>query len=290
MRYLLFFLIFLPLMSTGQTFITDKAFQVFDSSGTAVSADDMLKKALKADVVFFGELHNNPIAHWLQLELTQALFKANDGKLMLGAEMFEADNQILINEYFLDLIPQKNFEDEARLWNNYKTDYKPLLEFAKANTIPFVATNIPRRYANLVFRGGFEAINELSDQAQRYIAPTPIPYDPELPGYKGMLEMMGGHGGEGAENFPKAQAVKDATMGYFITKNYIEDTIFLHYNGSYHSQNKEGIVWYINHYAPELKVMTITTVETEDISEITEEQQGLADYIITIPSNMTKTY
>lgn len=76
--------------------------------------------------------------------------------LILGAEMFESDNQVILNEYLAGLISQSSFENEARLWPNYKTDYKPLVEFAKTNKLQFVASNVPRRYASLVNSKGFE--------------------------------------------------------------------------------------------------------------------------------------
>lgn len=79
----------------------------------------------------------------------------------------------------------------ARLWNNHKTDYKPLVDFAKNNRTPFIATNVPRRYASMVFREGFEALNSLPSNEKKWIAPLPIPYDSTLPGYVKMIEMMG---------------------------------------------------------------------------------------------------
>jgi len=64
----------------------------------------LLKRAQKSDFVFFGELHDNPIAHWLELEVTKSLFDLKTKNLILAAEMFETDNQILIDEYFADII------------------------------------------------------------------------------------------------------------------------------------------------------------------------------------------
>jgi len=110
----------------------------------------MLKEAADADIVLFGELHDNPISHWLQLELTKDLYDLKKDKLVLGAEMFESDNQVILDEYLSGKILQSSFESEARLWSNYKTDYKPLVEFARINKLKFVASNIPRRY--LIFR------------------------------------------------------------------------------------------------------------------------------------------
>ena len=63
--------------------------------------------------------------------------------------------------FFLGFISEKNFEKEARLWPNYKTDYKPLVSFAKDNNLSFVATNIPRRYASAVFKNGLKKLRNL---------------------------------------------------------------------------------------------------------------------------------
>lgn len=284
----LFSLLLFSLITLSAMAQEKRAYRIFDTSGQEVTYAEMMEACAKNDLVFFGELHNNPIAHWLQLELTRDLYTARDSQLILGAEMFEADNQLLLNEYLLQQISEKNFEDEARLWNNYATDYKPLVEFAKANQLYFVATNIPRRYANLVYREGLESLDNLSATAKQYIAPLPITVDMDIPSYKDMLDMMGGHGGE---TLVQAQAVKDATMAYFIDKYWREGYTFIHYNGSYHSNRWEGIVWYLkNEFAPERSIVTINTVEQEDISAPTEDNAGLADFTICVPNTMTKTY
>lgn len=239
----------------------------------------------QANVVLFGELHNNPIVHWLQLEATTDLSKQR--KLTLGAEMFEADNQTQLNEYLAGEINQKAFDTVARLWNNYPTDYKPLVDFAKENKFKFIATNIPRRFASGVYRGGFESLEALSAEEKSWVAPLPIKYDATLPGYIKMKEMMGGHGGD---NLPKAQAVKDATMGYFILENREATNLFIHYNGAYHSDNYEGINWYLNQGAPNLKIVTVSVVEQDDVKKFNTEEKLKADFIIVVPSKMTKTY
>jgi len=267
-----------------------QAYQLYNIKGGKVKYKAMLNDAKDADIVFFGELHNNPICHWLQLELTKDLEEVKKDKLVLGAEMFEADNQLLIDEYLGGMIREKNFEQEVRLWKNYKTDYKPLLELAKDNNLKFIATNIPRRYASVVAKKGFEGLDSLSNEAKQYIAPLPVKYDPELKGYKAMLEMMADMGPSHADaNLPKAQAIKDATMAYFILQNWKPGETFIHYNGAYHSSNFEGIVWYLKQAKPDLNILTITSVEQDTISSLKEENTNLADYILCIPSDMTKT-
>jgi uncharacterized iron-regulated protein len=270
------------------------AYTIFTGEGKKSGYRNMVKEAVKADVVFFGELHDNPIAHWLELELTKDLFAAKGRELIVAAEMFETDNQLLIDEYFSGLIRESSFESEARLWNNYKTDYKPLLNFALENGLVFVASNIPRRYASMVASGGFEALEGLSPEALEFVAPLPVEYDPELPCYKDMLTMGPAIGGPMAkninENLPKAQAIKDATMAHSIVKYYQPSGSIIHYNGSYHSDRYMGIIWYLNRYRPGLKLSTIATVLQDDVSRMNEEHMGKADFVIVVPSSMTRTY
>ena len=259
-------------------------YQLFDKNGKKVSYKKLIKSAEKADVLLFGEHHNNSIVHWLQLELTKDL--AEKKQLVLGAEMLEADNQKQVNQYLSGEINQKQLDSTARLWSNYNTDYKPLVDFAKDKKLKFIATNIPRRYASMVFKNDFQALDNLSEEEKLWIAPLPIPFDINLPGYKAMMEMMA-HAGE---KMPKAQAIKDATMAHFILKNLVDNSLFLHYNGTYHSDNFEGISWYLKKSNPSLKIITISTVEQENISKLEKENYAKADFILVIDTDATKTY
>ena len=99
--------------------------------------------------------------------------------------------------------------------------------------------------------------------------------------------MMAGHG---SSNMPKAQASKDATMAYFILKYAVPGSLFIHYNGSYHSDNHDGIVWHLKQAKPELKIATVTTVSQKDIKKLLVENKGKADYIICVDEDMTNTY
>jgi len=261
------------------------AYKLFNAQGKKISYKKMLNKLAKADVVFFGEEHNNPIAHWLEYEVTADLFKKR--KLILGAEMFETDNQQGLSDYVSGEINNDVFKETVRLWKNYKTDYKPLVEFAKKNHIKFIATNVPRRYASLVYHKGFKALDTLPKSEKQWLPKLPIKYDAKLPGYVKMLSMMKGHGGA---NLPKAQALKDATMANSIAKNYKKGKLFIHYNGSYHSNNFEGILWYLKQQLPQLKILTIDLSEQKSVLKVESENKNKANFIIIVPDTMTKTY
>ena len=269
------------------SFKSDKmAYQLFDIKGNVTKYEQLLKSAKEADIILFGELHDNPIGHWLQLELTKDLFETKKSNLVLGAEMFEADDQIAINEYLQAKISDRTLKDEVKLWNNYETDYKPLLNFAKVNHLIFVAANIPRRYANLVYNKGIEKLDSIDADAKKWIAPLPMKYDANLKCYKDIFESAGGHGGQ---NLPKSQAIKDATMAHFILKNWSKGKTFIHYNGSYHSNFHQGIEWYLKQENPGLKIFTIGSTEQLAVDTLSKESIGLADFILCTPETMTKT-
>jgi uncharacterized iron-regulated protein len=278
---------FIPLLIlvAGASFAQDKSpYQLYDKNGKKVSYKKLLQSAKNAEVVLFGEYHNNSIVHWLQLELTKDL--ADEKQVVLGAEMFEADNQNQLNQYLAGEINQKQLDSTARLWPNYVTDYKPLVDFAKERKLKFIATNIPRRYASMVFKNDFQGLDNLTEEEKSWIAPLPIAFDITLPGYQAMLKMME-HAGE---KMPKAQAIKDATMAYFIFKNLQKNSVFIHYNGTYHSDNFEGINWYLKNNKSDIKIITISTVEQKDLLKLATENLSKADFILVVDEDVTKTY
>lgn len=278
----------LSLLFSIPTFAQHKAaYKLVDQNGKEIAYQVMIETLEDVDVVLFGEFHDNPISHWLQYEVVKSL---HDKKIniKLGAEMFEADQQEALNAYLSDEFSAKQLQDSIKLWPNYKTDYKPLVDFAKMNSLEFIATNIPRRFASDVYKkGGFKALDELSSRQKSWIAPLPVPFDIELRSYQDMLKMMGDHGGV---DIVKAQAIKDATMAHFILKDLLPNEVFIHFNGSYHSNYFEGIFWYLKQYREEVRIKTITTVEQQQLKKLDEKNKNLADYIIIVDENMTKTY
>ena len=151
---------------------TKPAYQLFDNKGQQANYNNMITDMANSDMVFFGEYHNNPISHWLQLEMSKSFHEIKGDKLFFGAEMFENGNQLVIDEYLKGFYEEdKMLPEITQLWSNYKTDYKPLLEFAKEKRLRFIATNIPRRYASMINKKGMEVLKELSPEAQAMIVP-----------------------------------------------------------------------------------------------------------------------
>lgn len=260
---------------------------IFTKDGKKTTFEKMAKTLYNNQVILFGEYHNNAIAHWLQFELVANLHQKKK-PLKLGAEMFERDEQTALNMYLEGLYTPAQLDSATGgLWKNFTTDYKPLVDFAKNNKIEFWATNIPRRFASMVYKGGFEALDTLTKEQKAWIAQLPIKFDPTLKGYAEINKMAGGHGGD---NLAKAQAIKDATMAETIIRHYSPIGLYIHFNGSYHSNNYDGIYWYLKQAIPSMTIGTIATVTQKNLKKLSPENIGLADFIICVNENMTNTY
>jgi len=268
------------------------AYRLFTAAGKPAGYDKMLRELAAADVVFFGEQHNDPIAHWLTLQLTKDLLRLRQGQLVLGLEMFERDVQPLVDQYTTGELDDKAFEADSRPWPNYATDYKPLLLLARQQKFRVVGTNVPRRYASQVAKGGLEALEALSSPEKAWLAPLPLTVDFALPGYQNMAKMFGGDAAHaaGVQNIIRAQALKDATMAYFLNQARPEGHLLLHLNGAYHSDNHDGILAYLRQQNPKLKVLTLTTVSQPSLDKLDKEHQQKADFVLVVPEDMTKTY
>lgn len=270
-----------------------ETYRLFDNHGKEVSFDLMVDSLAKSDVVFVGENHNCPISHWMELEITRALHQRHGDRLMVGEEMMEADNQLILDEYMSRLISYDRFESEARLWDNYSTDYYPVVYYAKENNIPFIATNVPRRYANAVSNAGLACLDAFSDEAKSYIAPLPIPfeYDTVAAGAKfGAMQMLSRRSPEEMRYLAEAQALKDATMGWFIAKNMKPDTHFVHINGTMHSDGRDGIIPFLLKYRPATRISIVTSLRMDEIDALDSDYLGIADFYIVVPTEFPTSY
>jgi len=275
--------------------------RLFHAEGGAASMADVVTRAGEVDVVFVGELHGNPGAHALQLRILEALIGKSEEwgrEIVLSMEMFEADVQLLLDEYLSDLIPESQFLAAARPWRNYERDYRPLVELARAEGVPVVAANAPRRYVNRVGRLGPESLDDLSPDALEYLPPLPYPEPSDA--YRAewdrrMEAITHGHeGAHGGELALQAQALWDAAMAYAIHEALGEEgarpesdrePLVLHLTGSFHVENRTGIPEALERYRPGVRSLVITTRVAEDPHDFAGatgdlDAKALADFIL----------
>ena len=265
------------------------AYRIFTAEGDKTDYGLMIKALSKADIVLIGETHNCPIAHWMEYEIASDIAGRHPKGLVLGAEMLERDNQLLVDEYVSGLISSEKFEAEAKLWDNHYTDYAPLLYLAREKGLKFVATNVPRRYASFVKDNGLQALETLSEEAKALMPPLPIAFDEsqaENEMFSFMNMMGGGHGTD--SHYAEAQALKDAAMAWSIAENF--DRMFIHFNGNFHSDSNGGIIPYLNAYLSGKNIATVCCIRQDGIERLDMENIGRADFIICVPVEMTMTF
>lgn len=282
-------------ISQAQTPPLESSFRAFDGQGNPVKISQIVDALQQADVVFLGEQHDDATAHALQFEIFRQAFEryGKSRSVVLSLEMFERDVQLIVDEYLQDLISEANFIAASRAWNNYKTDYRPLVEFAKQNKLPVIAANAPRRYVNLVSRKGREALNQLSAEAKSNLAPLPFAAASKEYAEKFTALMGGGGMGSHGANLLDSQSLWDATMADSIAKilNSRKNALAVHLNGSFHTERRLGAVEHLLKYNPKARavVVTIKSVENFPNFDSAKDAQG-GDFVILTDPKLPRSF
>ncbi|WP_443946462.1 ChaN family lipoprotein [Pedobacter sp. AW1-32] len=264
-------------------------YKIYDvKKRSIVSLNELISAMDKTDVLFFGEDHNDSIAHVLQNELFKAM--SEKYSMALSMEMFTTDTQPIINEYLDGLISEKNFIKEARAWPNYK-DYRPLVEYAKTHQLEVIGANAATRYSNAVTLNGLESLKNFPKVSLSFLPPLPI--DTAIGRYNEKFnEAMGGHG-TGSMKIYQTQNLWDATMAWFIAsflKNH-KDTKILQLNGRFHSDEKLGTLAKLQKYNPKLKILNISAFSDEGFENPEWKKfESLGDYIIITNPLIKRSY
>ncbi|WP_090697596.1 ChaN family lipoprotein [Daejeonella rubra] len=285
----LFLLLLLSNIAFAQ--LKTENYKIYNTQSKSIcSLEDMIKSLVLADVVFFGEEHNDPTGHQLESDVLQKLHQLNGKKQTLSMEMFEKDIQQVMNEYLQNLIREKNFIKEARAWNNYN-DYKPMIEYAREKELAVIAANPPNRYVNLVTRKGLSALNPLDRSAKKWLPPLPI--DTATGAYyKNFLKTMGGHTVPGMEIY-QSQNLWDSGMAHSIfqyLKKNKGDKVF-HILGRFHSDEKLGTMAKLLKYNAGLKLSNISSFSDKSFNEPDWSKfSHLGDFVIITNPDLKRTF
>jgi uncharacterized iron-regulated protein len=290
------------LIVAGQ--INDSHYRIYSVKlGKEVSLDYIIKDMKNYDILFFGEEHDDSVAHYLENTLFEMLYAAFQEKTVLSLEMFSREAQIVMDEYLSGYIREREFRNDAKAWSNYK-DYRPMVEFAKKNKLPVMCANAPNRYSNMAGRLGPDALIALTDESKRYFAP--LPYDTAVGKYheklaqffmqhamntadSGMPKAMG----MPTFNFFAAQSLWDATMAYSIANQLSanKNSKIFHVNGRFHSDEGYAVVAQLKKYKPKTKTLIISSGSDDSFPLIDWKQFiHLGDYIIITHPRVERTY
>jgi uncharacterized iron-regulated protein len=267
-------------------------YKIYDAKAKQIiSIDKIVTDMAIADVLFFGEEHNDSAGHYMENKIFRALYAVYGNQVSLSMEMFETDGQLVLNEYLAGKIDESRFSKDVRLWSNYK-DYRPMVEFAKQNNLSVVAANPPRRYVTMVSRRGMRSLDSLSKEARKIL--PPLPYDTLTGKYRDkFFEIMkGSPGGENPRVY-HSQSLWDAGMSYSIYKHMKANkgNKVFHCVGKFHTDEKLGTAAQLHMRNKRLRILNIScfsdaSFKNPDWSTFS----SLGDYIILTNPDLKRTY
>ena len=267
-------------------------YKIYDTrTQQIITIDKIVTDLASADVLFFGEEHNDSAGHYLESKIFRALHAQYANQLALSLEMFETDNQLVLNEYLQGKIDESRFSSNVRLWSNYR-DYRPMIEYAKQNQLSVIAANPPRRYVNMVSRRGMKSLDSLSKEAKQLL--PPLPYDTLGNPYREkFLSLMKGAPESASKNIYYSQSLWDAGMAYsmyaFLKKN--KGMKIFHCVGKFHSDEKLGTAAQLQSYNKRLKILNISCFSDKSFANPDWQQfSNLGDYIILTNPDLKRTY
>lgn len=250
----------------------ERSIRIYDPKAREeLTLDALLAEIVDRNVVFLGETHTDETTHRFQTEILRRLHAARGGKVILAMEQFERDAQDALDRYLSGAIDEATFKRTTPgLWSNYDTDYRPMIEFAKANGVKVVASNAASSVRRKLGREGKKAFDALTPEERKQIASELLP---ETDAYWSRVDAATrGHGAMGvadaSDRLYSGQSVWDNTMAESIALalDAHPDHCVIHVNGGFHSAYFDGTVAQLEKRKPGLKVATIAIDAVTDLA------------------------
>jgi uncharacterized iron-regulated protein len=217
---------------------------------------------------------------------------------VLSLEMFERDVQADLDRYLTGAVSESTFLASARPWPRYATDYRPMVQLARARGWKVIAANIPRPMANAISRRGMPALDTLTSLERTRAAAAMVCPTGDDAYFRKFSDAMSGHGAGGGPptaadtaaaramtvRFYEAQCAKDETMAESIARELAEMRgrgVVLHVNGAFHSDYGLGTAERVRRRVSDLRQIVITAVPVPNPgSAVIGTHAGKADFVI----------
>jgi len=255
----------------------------FLGSGEPVSKSDFYEKIVtsKAPVIMIGENHEDPLAHAIELEILKKL-KIATSSLCLSLEFYDREAQTVLDEYLAGLVPLDTFLSDSKPPGNHAA-YQPLIDLCKADQLPVLAANCPRRYTRMVSKAGRDFLTPLASTSARHLLP-PLPYEGASQKYTqnfiDIMRAMGNNNPSVPTTMLDAQSLWDATMADSIHQGLGRMERVVHITGYFHIQYGLGTVEHLARLRPETEILTVVILPAEETQQMNEEQRNIADLVV----------
>jgi len=256
--------------------------QIMDlAAGELVSFDKLADQLSSKDLVFVGEVHDNPEHHLIQVQVLQAIIN-RQSEITLAMEFFQQTAQKAIDRYLQGDTNEETFLEEVdwkKGWGFEYSFYRPLMLLAKQNGIGVLALNAPSDIVRKVARKGLKGL----DEQERNQLPEDI--DLTDAAHRNYVQEIYGQHGHGDLNtfdfFYEAQCVWEDTMAHNIAE-YLKgsERKVIAFTGNGHIVNKFGIP---NRTIKRVPVSMATVMPYALRGQSTIEK-GTADYVWLTPA------
>jgi len=193
--------------------------QIVDlGEGKTLSFDELVERIAPKDLIFVGEVHDNPEHHLIQVQILQALI-ASPGPVVVAMEFFQQGHQGALDRYLGGEITEDEFLREVDWDESWGYDYllyRPLLLMAKEKGIKVLALNAPAAIVKKVAREGLEGLDpDERDQLPRDIDLTVEAHRAYL---RNIYRRHSHDDLKDFEHFYEAQCVWEETMARNLSK------------------------------------------------------------------------
>ena len=255
-------------------------------TGTAIALHTLVERLAEHDVVFLGETHLDEVTHSVELAVYDQLLARTDGKVVLAMEMFSRADQAALDRYTSGASTEAEFLAKVKLWGNYTTGYRPLIERARRQGATVVGSNVPRSLTRTIAMGGKNAYESLSPADKAMVAPELLPGSDAY--WDRVSRAVRGHGAMNPYSDPEVrlyavQNVWDNTMAHSCAEALSRHPghVVLHVNGSFHSNYRDGTAAQLARRRPEARIATVAIIPTDDLPRAGRQLDSqLADYVI----------
>ena len=251
-------------------------------TGKAIDFPALIDRMGQVDVVFVGEVHNNPEHHLIQVQLLQALMTRYAPPVAVAMEFFDTTRQSVLDRFMKGDLDETAFLKEVDWENAWRFPYRlyrPLLWVSRDKGSALLGINAPNRIVRKVARTGLESLTpeernqvagdmDLDNKAHRdYLSSIFQQHDSD----KKPTHSLGNF-----DYFYQAQCVWDETMAQTIA-DYMKahGGKMVVFTGNGHIVNRFGI--------PERLLrrvdLNVATILLYPLTERTTINKRLADYV-----------
>ncbi|MGE3164983.1 MAG: ChaN family lipoprotein [Planctomycetota bacterium] len=262
--------------------------RAFDTAtGAELTLSALPDRLVDCDAVFLGETHTDDTTHRVELAIYEALVERRSGRVVLALEMFDRDAQPALDRYTRGEIDEAEFLRLVPTWSNYATDYRPLIEAARARALPVIGSNLPTSLRRSLAIGGKKAWEELAPETRSNLPAELFPNSDEywarferaVRGHAGMMS-----GGDDPEaRLYSIQCLWDNVMGWSCAQALAERPgwCVVHVSGAFHTSHRDGTVAQFKRRSPTSRVTTVDIVASTDLAVAgTRLEPEVADFVV----------